>query len=109
MKIKGLEKKLSTFKDLLSFIFSLSFGLSRRRRFQPLVDPPSLSVPEGTRENEDQVDEGPDTQPPKGAKHQNGGPCLLQIKPVGAETPEKKTEESRCQPRFRRDVFRFHG
>lgn len=82
---------------------------SRRRRFHPLVDPPSFFVPKRSNANKDEIDKGPDTEASQGQKHQDSGPCLSEVKPVGTETPKEKTEQRCCQTGFGRNSLSFHG
>jgi hypothetical protein len=77
--------------------------------FQPAVYPFAIFVPEGTRDNEDEVDQSPDPQTSKGTKHQDGRPSLSQIKPVGAETSKEKAQQGRRQTGLRRNILGFHG
>ena len=60
------------------------------RRFHPVVNAPSFFIPEGPNGNEDEVDESPDTQTSQRQNHQDGSPCLLQIKSVSPENPQEK-------------------
>jgi hypothetical protein len=60
-------------------------------RFQPAVYPFALNVPERTRDDKDEVNQGPDPQTSQREDHQDGGPGLLEIKTVGSENPEEKT------------------